>query len=248
MADTAGTKLQRARKLRQLSIEDAARATKMRVSQIADLESDDYSNFANLAYARGFLVGYGKYLHVDVRPYLDAFSDNGSFGIDDYQYLSEEPVGMYRAPARPFRRRGQQRQFAVLGALTGALALTACVWFAVITIRRLPDWDKLAARQEARERAEQAAPAATEAAAPRPAPVAAEAPAVIVPISAPAPAVENAPTAPAPAPTASAAPLEEVARPPVPALALTQNAPPAAAAHVAAAPQTQKVVNEHPRE
>ena len=56
MVETAGTKLRRARTMRHLSIEDAARATKIRPQQIADLERDDYSNFANLAYARGFLV------------------------------------------------------------------------------------------------------------------------------------------------------------------------------------------------
>ena len=107
MVETAGTKLRRARTQRQLSLADAARATKIRIGQLSDLENDDYSNFANLAYARGFLVSYGKYLHLDVSPYMDAFADANTFGLDDYQYLSDVPVAEYRARTRPWRKRRQ---------------------------------------------------------------------------------------------------------------------------------------------
>ena len=139
MLETAGTKLRRARTQRQLSLADAARATKIRASQLADLESDDYSNFANLAYARGFLVSYGKYLHLDVRPYMDAFADASTFGLDDYQYLSETPLGEYRAPTRPWRRRrqGNVRQLLGLAAGVAVLAVAVFSFYLYVNYKRL---------------------------------------------------------------------------------------------------------------
>ncbi len=207
MVETVGTKLQRARKLRKLGLEDASRATKIRVNQLADLESDEYSNFANLAYAKNFLVGYARYLHVDVRPYLEAFADAGTFGLDDYQYLSDTPVGIYRAPQRQqMRRRPQRRQFVLTALALGFLTVAAFVWMMVVTLRRLPDWDKLAAREEARERAAQHV--TTEAVNQPPAAVApAQAPAVIVPVAQPVTApADNATPAP------SVAPMDETVR------------------------------------
>ena len=47
--------------------------TKIRPSRLAEIEADDFSNFPSLAYAKGFLLIYGKFLDVDVSPYLEAF-------------------------------------------------------------------------------------------------------------------------------------------------------------------------------
>ena len=155
MVDTAGTKLKRARKSRKLSLEDASRATKIRVNQLADLEADEYSNFANLAYAKSFFLAYAKYLRVDARPFRDGFTDAGTFGLDDYQYLSETPVGIYRAPRhRQIRPRPKRQQLVVAAMALGMLTIMGVVWFAAVSYQRLGgDLDKLAARQEARERA-----------------------------------------------------------------------------------------------
>lgn len=139
MIETAGTKLRRARTQRQLSLADAARATKIRASQLADLEGDEYSNFANLAYARGFLVVYGKYLNLDVRPYMEAFADANTFGLDDYQYLSETPLGEYRAPTRPWRKRrkGNVRQLLGLAASVVVLAVAVFSFYLYVNYKRL---------------------------------------------------------------------------------------------------------------
>ena len=149
MVETAGTKLKRARQLRQLSIEDAGRATKIRSRQLADLEADEYSNFANLAYARSFLVAYGKYLHVDTRPYMEAFADASTFGLDDYQYLSEEPLGMYRSTRRTVRRKPKRRQIVAACAVAGVLAVMLFGRIVYNTYERLGDVEKIAARREA---------------------------------------------------------------------------------------------------
>ena len=222
MVDTAGTKLKRARKLRKLSLEDASRATKIRVSQLTDLEGDEYSNFANLAYAKSFLIAYAKYLHVDTRPYLDAFADAGTFGLDDYQYLSATPVGIYRVPQRRQTRiKPKRQQFVLAAMLLGFLTIGGVIWFAAGVYARLGgDLDKLAARQEARERAAtEAVNQSTAATAP------AQAPAVIVPVAAPAPApVDNVAT-----PVPSVAPMDETERTVAAALASveTTTVPPA---------------------
>jgi cytoskeletal protein RodZ len=167
MVETIGQKLQRARSLRKLSLDDASRATKIRGRQLADLERDEYSNFPNLAYAKGFLISYGKFLNVDVRPYLDAFEDANTFGLDNYQYLSEVPLGVYRATRRPTRRRTGRKRYTVLAAALGLLALTFFGWQLFVSYQRLGDLDKLAAHQAALDatkdpqKAEPGAPAAT---------------------------------------------------------------------------------------
>ena len=48
--------LARARLARGLTIDEAAHETKVRPDKIVALESDDYSRFANNAYAKGFLA------------------------------------------------------------------------------------------------------------------------------------------------------------------------------------------------
>ncbi len=151
MVETAGTKLRRARVQRHLSLEDAARGTKIQLARLQDLENDDYSNFANLAYARGFLVAYGKYLHLDTRPYMDAFADANTFGLDDYQYLSEMPVSEYRARHRPWRkrRRTSVRQVAALVSAFVVLAVAAFGFYVYVNYRRLGNLGALVDRQSA---------------------------------------------------------------------------------------------------
>jgi cytoskeletal protein RodZ len=151
MFETAGYRLRQARTQRKLSLEDASRATKIRVRQLADLEADEYSNFPNLAYAKGFLISYGKYLDVDVHEYLDAFADANSFGVDDYQYLSELPLGVYRATPKPHRRRAGRKRLMALGSVAGIALAAGLGLYAYSTVLRLGDLDTLAARQEGRE-------------------------------------------------------------------------------------------------
>ena len=84
-----GKKFQDARLARNLTLDEAARMTKIRPQRLAEIESDDFSQFPSLAYAKGFLLIYGKFLDVDVTPYLDAFEDSESVTVDGYSYLQE---------------------------------------------------------------------------------------------------------------------------------------------------------------
>src|SRR5881628_2973480 len=92
-----GKKFQEARRARNLTLDEAARMTKIRQARLAEIEADDFSQFPSLAYAKGFLVIYGKFLDVDVTPYLDAFEDSERVTIDGYSYLQDNP------PAKPVR-------------------------------------------------------------------------------------------------------------------------------------------------
>jgi cytoskeletal protein RodZ len=84
-----GKKFQEARHARNLTLDEAARMTKIRPQRLAEIEADDFSQFPSLAYAKGFLLIYGKFLDVDVTPYLDAFEDSESVTVDGYSYLQE---------------------------------------------------------------------------------------------------------------------------------------------------------------
>ena len=87
-----GKKFQAARESRGLSLDEAARLTKIRQSRLAEIEADDFSQFPSLAYAKGFLLIYGKFLDVDVTPYLDAFEGSSNITINGYSYLQESPA------------------------------------------------------------------------------------------------------------------------------------------------------------
>src|SRR5580704_855700 len=102
-----GKKFQEARFARGLTLDEAARLTKIRPSRLAEIEADDFSQFPSLAYAKGFLLIYGKFLDVDVTPYLDAFETSSQMTVDGYSYLQESPAPKLRrtrpAPSRPVR-------------------------------------------------------------------------------------------------------------------------------------------------
>jgi cytoskeletal protein RodZ len=108
-----GKKFQEARQARNLTLDEAARMTKIRPQRLAEIEADDFSQFPSLAYAKGFLLIYGKFLDVDVTPYLDAFEDSESVTVDGYSYLQEneraKPVAAPVVRRRPVATGGNNR-------------------------------------------------------------------------------------------------------------------------------------------
>src|SRR5436309_9871119 len=123
-----GRKFQEARKARNLSLEEAARLTRIRQSRLAEIEADDFSNFPSLAYAKGFLQIYGKFLEVDVSPYLDAFETSGHLTVDGYSYLQDGPAPKaprgHRSP-----RRTENTRPSLVPFLIGIAILVAGFWF-----------------------------------------------------------------------------------------------------------------------
>jgi cytoskeleton protein RodZ len=104
--ESLGKKLQEARLRKNISLEDAARVTKIRATRLQDIEAENFSNFSSLAYAKGFLLIYGKFLEVDVTPYLDAFETSREVSVDGYAYLQDPPSA---APPPRVRRQRAKR-------------------------------------------------------------------------------------------------------------------------------------------
>jgi cytoskeletal protein RodZ len=86
-----GKKLKEARLARGMTLDEAGRLTKIRPGRLEEIENEDFSQFASLAYAKGFLLIYGKFLAVDVSPYLEAFESSESVTVDGYSYLQDAP-------------------------------------------------------------------------------------------------------------------------------------------------------------
>lgn len=122
-----GRKFQEARKARNLSLDEAARLTRIRQSRLAEIEADDFSNFPSLAYAKGFLQIYGKFLDVDVSPYLDAFETSGHLTVDGYSYLQDAPAP--KAPRTQMTRRNENARPSLVPFLFGLAILVAGFWF-----------------------------------------------------------------------------------------------------------------------
>src|SRR4030095_4086109 len=121
-----GRKFQEASKARNLSLEEAARLTRIRQSRLAEMESDDFSNFPSLAYAKGFLQIYGKFLDVDVSPYLDAFETSGRITVDGYSYLQDAPAP--KAPRASVSRRSENTRPSLVPFLIGLAILILGFW------------------------------------------------------------------------------------------------------------------------
>ena len=191
-----GKKFQEARKARGLSLDEAARLTKIRQSRLAEIEADDFSNFPSLAYAKGFLQIYGKFLEVDVSPYLDTFETSGHITVDGYSYLQDSPPPPKSVRVPVARREGPRTS--IMPLLIGLAVLFVGFWL----VRLLLNVQRIAPRPTQTETAATPTPGATVATitAPRAQPV--ETPPQVAATSAPTRPAVAAPTV---APTAIAA-------------------------------------------
>ena len=81
--------LKAAREARGLTLEDAAHATRIPVPRLRQLETGNYAAFGNMAYARGFIRLYGRYLDVDAQEFATGLPDPVLGGPSDYRYLTE---------------------------------------------------------------------------------------------------------------------------------------------------------------
>ena len=133
--ESLGKKLQQTRLAKKISIEEAARVTKIRAARLHEIEAEDFSSFSSLAYAKGFLLIYGKYLDVDVSPYLDAFETSREVSVDGYSYLQDGPS---TAPP-PIARRQPTKRPALLPLIIaiGVLVLGLYLVKLLLNIQRI---------------------------------------------------------------------------------------------------------------
>ncbi len=190
-----GKKFQEARLARNLTIDEAARMTKIRPARLAEIEADDFSQFPSLAYAKGFLLIYGKFLDVDVTPYLDAFEDSERVTVDGYSYLQENrPEKPVSAPVIRRRRptTTSHERISPMPLIFGVLVLVVgfSVMKLILNVRRLapaqgdstaqvsPSASPVPSPRAGQPRATETSPSAV-AAAPTIAPSVSEAPTVV---------------------------------------------------------------------
>jgi cytoskeleton protein RodZ len=142
MPESVGNRLCKARLARGLTIDEAAHATKIRPDKILALENDDYSRFANNAYAKGFLLIYGRFLRVDVSEQIRSLEMPNDIHVAEYQYLSNAPAP---SPTRMPRSSGRARKpsIAPLIAFIGLTVLAALGFYLYVTAQRLGNGDRL---------------------------------------------------------------------------------------------------------
>jgi cytoskeletal protein RodZ len=219
-----GKKFQEARLARGLTLDEAARLTKIRPSRLAEIEADDFSQFPSLAYAKGFLQIYGKFLDVDVTPYLDAFETSSQqMTVDGYAYLQDQPApkprrirARPRAPVVRRQRSGDRSSPLPLLIAVGVIALGFILMRLIMNIQRIAPHQMVGVPQPT---ASQVPPAQAQ---PTQAPVAQAPPKQ-------APAASIAPLAPAPSRAPSRPPAAVVEAQP-------KKAPPVASAPPSIAP------------
>lgn len=81
MSDSIGKKLKDTRLGSGQTVSDVAHTTRITETQIVGLESDDYSVFPSLAYARSFLGIYSNHLGVDASEVIGAMAKPGLSGF-----------------------------------------------------------------------------------------------------------------------------------------------------------------------
>jgi cytoskeletal protein RodZ len=70
---TVGTMLRETRIEKKITLDDAEQATKIRRKFLVAIEMDDYTTMPSLAYAKGFVKNYSKYLGLDTEKVLAFF-------------------------------------------------------------------------------------------------------------------------------------------------------------------------------
>src|SRR5687767_13314305 len=140
MPDSVGNRLCKARLARGLTIDEAAHATKMRPDKILALEYDDYSRFGSNAYAKGFLLIYGRFLRVDVSEQVRSLEMPNDIRVAEYQYLSNAPAPS--ATRLPRHGRSRKPSLAPLIAFAGLLVLAGLGFYLYVTAQRLGNIDR----------------------------------------------------------------------------------------------------------
>ncbi len=96
-----GKHLQKARTDRGLSIEQAAAAVRIRSTFLRALESSDLTKFPNAAYAKSFLLMYGKFLGVDLKSIAAMIDTTTQMKVEGYQYLTNRAAEQPKTKAEP---------------------------------------------------------------------------------------------------------------------------------------------------
>jgi len=96
-----GKHLQKARTDRGLSIEQAAAAIRIRSTFLRALEASDLTKFPNAAYAKSFLLMYGRFLCVDLKSVAAQIDTTTQMKVEGYQYLTNRAAVQPKTKPEP---------------------------------------------------------------------------------------------------------------------------------------------------
>lgn len=118
-----GALLRRAREARGESVHEVAFALKLSPRQVDALERDDFDALPGMAFVRGFMRNYARYVGLDATPLLDAVQRLAGQGSPDLSPIRNADGDL---PAGGSRRRGSFPAGAVVLVL---LAMLATGWY-----------------------------------------------------------------------------------------------------------------------
>jgi len=115
----AGEKLKSKREEKDLSLEEVAKATKIRTSFLIAIEKGDYKKLPSSTYAHGFVRNYAKFLGLDEREVLALFKRE----YDEEKYLKVLPEGLVKEGNFPIKKIKFNRTFTIFAAVFILLVL-----------------------------------------------------------------------------------------------------------------------------
>lgn len=138
---TVGKQLQEAREAKNWTPELAARATKIKVERLRDLEADDYNNFSSPAYARGFVRTYARALGLDEYKILRQL-DNKLPEDDNASFVTDSGLPYIPEASKPLRGGGNRGSntglYVVMTLGFGVFFIIALVLFEAYRAGELP--------------------------------------------------------------------------------------------------------------
>ena len=101
-----GAQLRRAREARGESVHEVAFALKLSPRQVDALERDDFDALPGMAFLRGFMRNYARYVGLDATPLLDAVQRMAGQGSPDLSPIRNADGDL---PSGGSRRSGRHR-------------------------------------------------------------------------------------------------------------------------------------------
>jgi len=91
--ESIGETLSEARQAKRASLEDASRATKIKIEILEQLEADEFDRLAAPTYTKGFLRLYAEYLGLDGQSIVDAYvHSQGGLRREGRQLVTEKAI------------------------------------------------------------------------------------------------------------------------------------------------------------
>ncbi len=130
-----GARLGGARVKAGISLEKAAKDTRIRVQRLREIEADDFSGFTHPTYSRLFLLDYAEYLGIspdEIRPLLPDRAGAAGGGFEYINALARDPS----SPVVPMRQK-KPGVLKIIVAVGVFLILTAAGLFVYSTVKKI---------------------------------------------------------------------------------------------------------------